>query len=68
MGKGRAEGRGGAEEASEKHGPRKSCMLLSLSLIDTLDHTHVDCSMNFIELWSVDLRICITQYNISFNF
>ncbi len=32
------EGRPGGEEVSEMHGPRKStCMLLSLSLLDTLD-------------------------------
>ncbi len=30
-------GRGDVEEASEMHGPRKSCMLLSLLLLDTLD-------------------------------
>ncbi len=37
VGKG-GRGRGDAEEASEMHGPRKStCMLLSLSLLDTLD-------------------------------
>ncbi len=35
VGKG-GRGRGDAEEASEMHGPRKStCMLLSLSLLDT---------------------------------
>ncbi len=51
-------GWGGEEEASEMHGPRKStCMLLSLSLI----YTHVVCSIHFMELWSVDLRICVTS-------
>ncbi len=68
-GLGREVGEEGAEEASLMHGPRKStCMLLSLSLLDTLDTSHVDCSMNFMELWSVDLRIWVTQYNICCNF
>ncbi len=66
VGKG-GRGRGDAEEASEMHGPKKStCMLLSLLLLDTLD-TYT-CRLDFMELWSVDLRICVTQYNISFNF
>ncbi len=62
-------GGGGREEAaSEMHGSMKStCVLLSLSLLDTLD-TNTCCSLNFMELWSVDLRICVTQYNICLNF
>ncbi len=44
------------------HGPRKStCMLLSLSL-------HVVCSIHFMELWSVDLRICVTSITFASTF
>ncbi len=64
----REAGGGDAEEASEMHGPREStCMLLTLSLLDTLD-TYTCRLFHELYGWSVDLRICVTQYNISFNF
>ncbi len=59
-------GRGDAEKASEMHGFKKSCMLLSLSLLDTLD-TYT-CRLLHELYGVVVLRICVTQYNISFNF
>ncbi len=69
-------GEGGREEeASEMHGPRKStCMLLSLSLLEIYTMCiylvatvtcHVVCS---IQLWSVDLRICVTSITFASTF
>ncbi len=76
---GRGGGKGGREEeASEMHGPRKStCMLLSLLLLDIYTMCiylvatvtcHVVCSIHFMELWSVDLRICVTSITFASTF
>ncbi len=67
LGWGREVGEGGREEeASEMHGPRKStCMLLSLSLLDTYT-----CSLLH-SLYGVvvcRLKNMCHQYNIYFNF
>ena len=61
----------GREGEGGKGGGGGPGQVLYAALTVTTRYIHnVDCSIqHFIELWSVGLRIlCVTQYNVCFNF